>query len=112
MKIRRTRHLQAVSRLLRDYPAVCILGCRQVGKTTLARQVLTHWRGPKTFYDLEDNVDRQRLRDPGLLLRELRGLCVLDEVQHLPEIFQLLRVLADRLVVICCVGAPARAIGV
>lgn len=96
MPIRRVRHLQTVRRLLRDYPAVAILGCRQVGKTTLARQVLAGWRGPKTFFDLEDDVDRRRLQDPGLVLRDVRGLVVLDEVQHLPEIFRLLRVLADR----------------
>ena len=96
MKLRRPRHLQVIRALLRDYPAVCILGSRQVGKTTLARQVLTNWRGQKAFFDLEDEVDRQRLRDPGLVLRELRGLVVLDEVQHLPEVFGLLRVLADR----------------
>src|SRR5690606_20136955 len=39
---------------------------------------------------------RRRLQDPGLVLRDARGLVVLDEVQHLPEIFRLLRVLADR----------------
>jgi predicted AAA+ superfamily ATPase len=96
MKVRRSRHLQTVRHLLRDHPVVAILGCRQIGKTTLARQVAAGWRGPKAFFDLEDDVDRQRLRDPGLALRELSGLCVLDEVQHLPEIFRLLRVLADR----------------
>ncbi len=96
MAIRRTRHLQTIRRLLRDNPVVCILGCRQVGKTTLARQLLAGVRGPKAVFDLEDPVDRQRLRDPGLVLRDLRGLVVLDEVQHLPEVFRLLRVLADR----------------
>ncbi len=96
MRVRRSRHVQAIRALLRRSPAVCILGCRQVGKTTLARQVLANWRGTKTFFDLEDDVDRQRLRDPGLVLRDLRGLVVLDEVQHLPEVFRLLRVLADR----------------
>ena len=96
MQIRRNAHAQTIRRLLRDYPVVCILGCRQVGKTTLARHVLGGWRGEKAFYDLEDDVDRRRLGDPGLVLRELRGLVVLDEIQHLPDVFRLLRVLADR----------------
>ncbi len=96
MKIRRGRHVGAVRRLLRDNPVVAILGARQVGKSTLARQVMANWRGPRAFFDLEDPVDRRRLEDPGLGLRDLRGLVVLDEIQHLPEVFQLLRVLADR----------------
>ena len=75
---------------------VAILGPRQIGKTTLARQVVANWRGPRTFFDLEDDVDRRKLADPGLALRDLRGLVVLDEMQHLPEVFRLLRVLADR----------------
>lgn len=96
MNIRRTGHLRAIRALLRDSPVVAILGPRQVGKTTLARQVVSAWRGQKVSFDLEDDVDRRRLQDPGLVLRDARGLVVLDEVQHLPEIFRLLRVLADR----------------
>ncbi|MBL8724684.1 MAG: AAA family ATPase [Planctomycetes bacterium] len=61
------------------------LGARQVGKTTLARQVLTSWRGKKVLFDLEDPVDRRKLEDPGLVLREAQGLVVLDEVQRLPD---------------------------
>lgn len=96
MQVRRGEHVQAVRALLRDNPVVAILGPRQVGKTTLARQVLANWRGPKSFYDLEDEVDRRKLQDPGIALREAKGLVVLDEVQQLPEVFRLLRVLADR----------------
>ncbi len=96
MNIRRAAHIPNVRRLLRDNPVVAVLGARQVGKTTLARQVMANWRGPKTFFDLEDEVDRRKLQDPGLALRDLRGLVVLDEIQHLPEVFRLLRVLADR----------------
>ena len=96
------RHLRVVRELLRDNPVVAILGARQIGKTTLARQILANWRGPRSFFDLEDEVDRRKLQDPGLVLRELRGLVVLDEIQQLPEVFRLLRVLADR------PGRPAR----
>lgn len=96
MQVRRREHVRAVRELLRDYPVVAILGPRQVGKTTLARQVAANWRGEKSFYDLEDEVDRRKLQDPGVALREAKGLVVLDEVQQLPEVFRLLRVLADR----------------
>lgn len=96
MQVRRGEHVRAVRALLRDNPVVAILGPRQVGKTTLARQVLANWRGAKSFYDLEDEVDRRKLQDPGIALREAKGLVVLDEVQQLPEVFRLLRVLADR----------------
>jgi hypothetical protein len=96
VQIRRSAHIAAVRGLLRDYPAVALLGARQVGKTTLARQIAAGWRGPSTLFDLEDDVDRQKLRDPGLALRALTGLIVLDEIQHLPDVFRLLRVLVDR----------------
>ena len=96
VRIRRASHLSAIRRLLRDYPVVALLGARQVGKSTLARQVVAGWRGPRTVFDLEDDVDRQKLQDPGLALRDRTGLVVLDEVQHLPDLFRVLRVLADR----------------
>lgn len=96
MKLRRTEHGKRLRTLLRDNPVVAVLGPRQVGKTTLARDVMAGWRGPKVFFDLEDDVDRRKLAEPGLVLRDAKGLVVLDEVQQLPEIFRLLRVLADR----------------
>ena len=75
---------------------MCVLGARQVGKTTLAKQLAATRRGPTTRFDLQDPVDLRRLSDPGLALRPLRGLVVLDEIHHLPEVFPLLRALADR----------------
>ena len=78
---------------LRDNPVVAMLGARQVGKTTLAREVA---RASATFYDLEDPDDLARLDEPMLELRERRGLVVLDEIQRRPDIFPVLRVLADR----------------
>ncbi len=73
-----------------------MLGARQVGKTTLARQLAQDWGGPKRHFDLEDPDDQARLADPAFVLRDLKGLVVLDEVQLRPDIFPLLRVLADR----------------
>ncbi|MBX7116106.1 MAG: ATP-binding protein [Myxococcaceae bacterium] len=67
-----------------------------MGKTTLARQIGEAFDGPVSFFDLEDSRARARLEDPMMALSTLKGLVVLDEVQHVPEIFQSLRVLADR----------------
>ena len=92
----RPRHLGAIRRKLQTYPVVALLGPRQIGKTTLARMLLEEWEGPSERFDVEDPVDRRRLADPGLALRGLTGLVVIDEVQRMPELFELLRVLADR----------------
>lgn len=94
--IPRERHERRVEQLLRQFPVVAILGARQVGKSSLARRIVERRRGATSFFDLEDRADVARLADPGLALRGLRGLVVLDEIQRLPEVFPLLRVLADR----------------
>lgn len=94
--VARKQHLENLRGLLERHPVVAILGTRQVGKTTLARQLLAQLPEPSTLFDLEDPIDLARLANPSLTLRELRGLVVLDEVQRLPEVFPLLRVLADR----------------
>lgn len=94
--ILRTHHLELLKRQLANFPVVAILGARQVGKTTLARQLTDGWEGPKRHFDLEDPDDQARLADPAFVLRELKGLVVLDEIQLRPDIFSLLRVLADR----------------
>lgn len=94
--IRREHEAETLESLLRRFPVVAILGARQVGKSTLARQVATQLGGPVAYFDLEDPDDRARLREPLLALRPLRGLIVLDEVQRQPDLFPILRVLADR----------------
>lgn len=93
--ITRTDHLTQIGRLLRQFPVVAILGPRQVGKTTLARQVVQSWRGSTTVFDLESLEDLALLADPLLTLRPLKGLVVIDEVQRRPDLFPSLRVLAD-----------------
>lgn len=92
----RTHHLELLKYQLANFPVVAILGARQVGKTTLARRLASDWTGPKRYFDLEDPDDQARLADPAFVLRELEGLVVLDEIQLRPDIFSLLRVLADR----------------
>lgn len=90
----RPRHLATLDALLAEFPVVGLTGARQVGKTTLARQLTA--AGRAHWFDLEDPRDAASLGDPGLVLPHLTGLVVLDEVQRAPDLFPLLRVLADR----------------
>lgn len=94
--LKRARHHTIVANLLRDFPVVAILGARQVGKTTLAKQISQRTGTPVEYFDLEDPADLARLDDPGLALADLKGLVVIDEVQRRPDLFPMLRVLADR----------------
>lgn len=90
-----------VVRLLDESPVVAILGARQVGKTTLAqlasaRMLAERSMDEVTRFDLEDPRDLAKLEDPMLALAGRRGLVVLDEIQRRPDLFPVLRVLADR----------------
>ena len=77
---------------IRTNPVTALLGPRQCGKTTLAREIGID----AAFFDLEDPISLRRLTDARLTLSPLRGLIVLDEIQRRPELFPILRVLADR----------------
>lgn len=81
------------------FRVTALLGPRQCGKTTLARSFGTD---RSTYFDLEDPIDLARLEAPRLTLSTLTGLVVIDEIQRRPDLFPLLRVLADR------DGPPAR----
>lgn len=94
--ISRTRHLDRVQELLNRNPIVAILGARQVGKTTLARELATRFPGTAVRFDLEDPDDLARLAEPKLALGSQDGLVVIDEVQRQPDLFPVLRVLVDR----------------
>jgi uncharacterized protein len=94
--IERTREVQVVRKLLRRHPVVGIIGARQVGKTTLARAISASGKDPSFYYDLENPEDLARLVDPMLALKELKGLVIIDEIQQQPDLYRVLRVLADR----------------
>ena len=94
--IRRREHIASIRALLDQFPVVGLVGARQVGKTTLARELIKDAAEPVTVFDLEDPTDERRLADPKLALESLRGLVVIDEVQHSEGLFRLLRVLVDR----------------
>ena len=98
--IQRPRVWDELHQALNRSPVVALLGPRQSGKTTLAHQVAGTG---SQFFDLESSLDRQALAvAPERTLAPLRGLVVLDEVQTMPQILPVLRVLADR------PGTPAR----
>ncbi len=79
---------------LRRSRVVALVGPRQCGKTTLAQQLLD--ADSPNYFDLEDPSSIPRLDEPMTALRGLKGLVVIDEVQRKPDLFTVLRVLADR----------------
>ena len=90
----RTALASEVRAALQRSPAVALIGPRQVGKTTLARTLLG--AESANYFDLEDPQVEAQLAAPMTALKDLRGLVVIDEVQHAPELFKVLRVLIDR----------------
>ncbi len=77
------------------HPVVALLGPRQCGKTTLAQHYIKDQDVPAHYFDLEKPTDVGRLINPYLYLSSLQGLIVIDEIQRMPELFPILRVLAD-----------------
>ena len=92
--IARSGILTALETALERSPVVVLSGARQCGKTTLARQLLAP--DSLNYFDLEDPSSLARLDEPMTALRPLQGLVVIDEVQRRPDLFPMLRVLADR----------------
>lgn len=91
-----TRQIHEIGQARLDqFPAVALLGPRQVGKTTLAAEIAEH--RPSIYLDLENSADRQKMADPTLYLSSHADkLVILDEVQRMPELFQVLRGLIDQ----------------
>lgn len=92
--ISRSETTAAINTALGRSRVVALLGPRQCGKTTLARQFVPS--DSPNYFDLEDPLSLARLDEPMTALRDLTGLVVIDEVQRRPELFPVLRVLADR----------------
>ncbi len=97
--IERVSYLRRIRAGLKRSPVVALLGPRQCGKTTLARQLLPE--GSPNYFDLEDPAVASAMEQPMTALQPLRGLVVIDEAQRQPGVFPVLRVLADR------AGSPA-----
>jgi predicted AAA+ superfamily ATPase len=99
MLVARPAYRLEIQESLSRFKITALLGPRQCGKTTLAR---TFTDRPEAYFDLEDPLDLARLEAPRQTLGALTGLVVIDEIQRRPDLFPLLRVLADR------EGTPAR----
>lgn len=92
--IERTELLEDVKYALQRNRVVALIGPRQCGKTTLARQLVSS--DSANYFDLENPVSLARLDEPMTALQDLRGIIVIDEVQRSPDLFPILRVLVDR----------------
>ena len=92
--LERTHYLRRLETAAARSPITALLGPRQCGKTTLARQFAS--TRDAAIFDLESEPDVRRLANPELVLGGLEGLVVLDEIQRMPQLFTALRVLADR----------------
>jgi len=93
--IKRTSILSELNNALARSRVVVLVGPRQSGKTTLARQLIEE--NSVNYFDLEDPASLARLDEPMTALRPLKGLVVIDEVQRRPDLFPVLRVLSDRI---------------
>jgi len=92
--IERPFYASQLSRAVRRSPITALIGPRQCGKTTLARMFA---KGRNTvFFDLESQIDLNRLQNPQLMLGSLQDIVIIDEIQEMPELFRVLRVLVDR----------------
>ncbi len=94
MTIHRTELMAQIDAGLADYPVVLLLGPRQCGKTTMAREVAE--KRSAHFFDIEDPECPIKPENASLVLRDLKGLVIVDECQRMPQLFELLRVLSDR----------------
>lgn len=93
----RSHYRDQISEKFENHPIVAILGPRQCGKTTLSKQYARLFQEKDLhFFDLEDPMDLAQLENAKLTLEELTGLIVIDEIQRKPELFPILRVLADQ----------------
>jgi len=92
--LERTGLLQEVNAALKRSRVVALIGPHKCGKTTLAREIVLP--GSSNYFDLENPVSLARLEEPMTALQGLRGTIVIDEIQRRPDLFPILRVLADR----------------
>ncbi|MFC2107210.1 ATP-binding protein [Bacteroidota bacterium] len=81
---------------INNFPITGIIGPRQVGKTTLAKEIINHIDKKTIYIDLENPRDRLKLSDPGIYFENNIDKCIIiDEVQLMPELFSILRPMID-----------------
>ncbi|MEA1897764.1 MAG: AAA family ATPase, partial [Bacteroidota bacterium] len=82
--------------LLKDFPVVCIIGPRQVGKTFFIKSIREKLSENSVYLDLELPSDMAKLTDPQLYFEQQVGMTVIiDEIQHRRDLFPLLRAMVD-----------------
>lgn len=88
---------QEIIKLLKEFPAVALLGPRQVGKTTVAEEIAANIKPDPIYLDLESPTDLAKLMEPEDYFNKHEGkLIILDEIQRVPELFSILRGVIDR----------------
>lgn len=96
MFIRRPDLTSYLKAAVRRGRIIALLGPRQCGKTTLAKSFAKNYSARATYYDLENTEDSALLKNPQTVLGAGKGLVIIDEIQRRPDLFPVLRVLADR----------------
>ena len=96
MYIKRTIELNLLE-LIAHFPAIALLGPRQVGKTTLAKEIMNHLPKESVYLDLENPSDLAALMHPVEFLDSVTGkTIIIDEIQRKPDLFAVLRSVIDR----------------
>ena len=89
--------ISSVYKSFENFPVVGVLGSRQVGKTTLAKEIKKIYEQKAIYLDLELPSDINKLKDPELYLKQhFDDLVIIDEIQRMPELFPLIRALVDQ----------------
>ncbi len=94
--IERDSHIRALRRLFSGHAVVALLGPREAGKTTLAREFARRWRWKHHYFDLGTAAHRAQLENPDRGVAKLQGLVILDEIHRSPEVLAAVRDLAQR----------------
>jgi len=86
-----------ILKLAEHFPAIAILGPRQVGKTTLAKMLQSKLPKPTNYLDLENPTDLARLQNPvSYFMNNLDSCIIIDEIQRQPDLFPVLRSVIDQ----------------
>lgn len=88
--------IQQINNAFDIAPVCALIGPRQCGKTTLAKHIASTQLKQTHFFDLEDERDQNKLKDPLLALENREGFIIIDEIHHAPDLFKTLRVLVDQ----------------
>ncbi len=94
--IQRPHLLEQIQFAFKVTPVCGLIGPRQCGKTTMAKEIAAQYPGNVHLFDLEDERDYNKMQEPLLVLENLEGLIIIDEIHHVPHLFQSLRVLVDQ----------------